>query len=101
MADGLVYVVDIAGRIHCLDADTGQASWVHETGAEAWGGALVADGKIYFGNKKELTVMAQGRQARVLASIPLGSAIYGSPIAANGVLYVASQRYLWAVENRP
>lgn len=101
VADGLVYVVDIAGSIHCLDADTGQVCWVHATGAEAWGGALAADGKIYFGNKRELTVMAQGRQARVLASIPLGSAIYGSPIAANGVLYVASQKYLWAVAHRP
>lgn len=101
VVDGLVYVVDIAGRIHCLDAGTGQACWVHETGAESWGGALAADGKLYFGNKKELTVMTQGRQANVLARIQLGSPVYGSPIAANGVLYVASQRYLWAVEERP
>ncbi len=101
VAEGLVYAVDIAGRIHCLDAETGQVYWVHETGAEAWGGALAADGKLYFGNKRELTIMAQGRQPRVLATIPLGSAIFGSPIVANGVLYVASQRYLWAVANRP
>ena len=101
VAEGLVYVVDIAGRIHCLDAENGTAYWTHETGAEAWGGALAADGKIYCGNKKELTIMAQGRQAHVLARIPLGSAIYGSPIAARGVLYVASQRYLWAVASNP
>ena len=101
VVDGLVYVVDIAGRIHCLDAGTGRVCWAHETGAEAWGGALAAAGKLYFGNKKELTVMAQGREPKVLATIPLGSPIYGSPIAANGVLYVASQRYLWAVQQLP
>ena len=101
VADGLVYVVDIAGRMHCLDAATGRVQWVHETEAESWGGALAADGKLYFGNKRELTIMAQGRQAKVLATISLGSAIYGAPVAANGVLYVASQKYLWAVADLP
>lgn len=40
---GLVCLVDIAGRLHCLDADTGQCQWVYETTAETWGGPLVAD----------------------------------------------------------
>jgi outer membrane protein assembly factor BamB len=96
-----VYIVDIAGRIHCLDAETGRVCWEHATGAEAWGGALAADGKLYAGNKKELTILAQGREARVLATIKLGSAVYGVPTAANGVLYVASQRHLWAVASTP
>ncbi len=52
IADGLVYVTDVGGRLHCLDARTGECCWVHETGDEAWGGPLVADGKLYFGNKK-------------------------------------------------
>ncbi len=98
---GLVYIADIAGRIHCLDAETGRVCWEHATGAEAWGGALAVDGKLYAGNKKELTILAQGREARVLATIKLGSAVYGVPTAANGVLYVASQRHLWAVASTP
>ncbi len=37
----------------------------------------------------------------LLSRIPLGSPIYCTPVAANGVLYVASQRYLWAVQAQP
>ncbi len=99
VADGLVYAVDIAGRLHCLDAETGQCRWIYETKAEAWGGPLVADGKLYLGNKREFFVLAAGEEPKVLGRIRLGSPVYSTPIAANGVLYVASQRYLWAVRS--
>jgi len=100
VADGLVYAMDVGGRLHCLDAETGKPCWVHETGAEAWSSPLVADGKIYVGNKKEFCVMAAGREAKLLSTIRLGSPVYSSAIVANGVLYVASQRYLWAVQRQ-
>ncbi len=97
VADGLVYVPDVAGRMHCLDADTGECYWAYDTKAETWGGPLVADGRLYFGNKQTFYVMAAGKQPKVLSQIRLGSPVYSTPIAANGVLYVASQKYLWAV----
>ena len=86
------------GRV--LDADSGKCCWVYETKAETWGGILVADGKLYFGTKKEFFVMAAGKEPRVLSRVRLGSPVYSTPIAANGVLYVASQQYLWAVQGR-
>jgi len=98
VADGLVYLVDIAGRLHCLDAVSGQCQWVYETKAETWGGPLLADGKLYFGNQKMFYVMAAGREAKLLSEIKLGNPMYATPIVANGVLYVASQHYLWAVQ---
>jgi outer membrane protein assembly factor BamB len=98
IADGLVYITDIAGRLHCLDAATGRCSWVYDTKAETWGGVLVADGKVYFGTRKEFLVMAAGKEPRVLSRVRLGSPVFSTPIAANGVLYVASQQYLWAVQ---
>jgi outer membrane protein assembly factor BamB len=100
IADGLVYVPDIAGRVHCLDADSGKRHWVYETEAQIWGSILAAGGKLYFGNKTEFFVMAAGKEAKVLSRVGLGSAVYTTPIAANGVLYVASQQYLWAVQGR-
>ena len=101
ICDGLLYVPDVAGKMHCLDAETGECYWVHDTAAETWGGPLLADGKIFFGNKREFFVMAAGKEAKVLSEIRLGSPVYSTPIAANGVLYVASQRYLWAVQEDP
>jgi len=100
VADGCVYAVDVAGRLHCVDADTGKCCWVFESGAEAWGSPLVADGKVYFGNKSKLFVLKQARHKELLAEMKMGSAVFSSPIAANGVVYVASNRYLWAVAGR-
>jgi len=97
IADGLLYVADVAGRLHCLDADTGRCLWVHETKARIWGSTLVADGKVYLPTEKHLWIFAAGRDKRVLSRISLGAPVWATPIAANGVLYVASTRYLWAI----
>jgi outer membrane protein assembly factor BamB len=100
IADGLLYVADVAGRLHCLDADTGNCYWIHETNSKTWGSTLVADGKVYLPTQKNLWVLAAGREKKVLDKINVGSAVWASPVAANGVLYVASQNYLWAIQRQ-
>ena len=94
--DGLVYVGDVAGRVHCLDAANGQLKWVYNTDREMWGGPLIADGKIYIANKGRLCIFKEGDKAELLSEIRLGNMICSTPIAANGVLYVASGKYLYA-----
>ena len=99
IADGLVYAADMPGRVHCLDAETGQCYWVQDCGADIWTSTLVVDGKVFVGTRKGLWVLAAGRYPKVLATIRLGTAIRSMPVAANGTLFIASQRYLWAVED--
>ena len=101
VADGLVYVTDIAGKLYCLDADSGRCVWTYDTGVETWGGPLIADGKIYFGNTRGLHILRTGREAVLLDKVSLGAPAYSTPIVANGVLYVTSQSYLWAVWSKP
>lgn len=98
IAEGLLYVSDVAGRLHCLDPETGKPHWVHETNSKVWGSTLVADGRIYMPTDKGLFVLAAGKEAKPLGKINLGAPMWASPVAANGVLYVASTRYLWAVQ---
>ncbi|MBI3269029.1 MAG: PQQ-binding-like beta-propeller repeat protein [Planctomycetes bacterium] len=98
IADGLVYAADYAGSIHALDAETGTAYWVQPTGSHIWGSTFVADGKVYVGTEDgELWVLAAGKEANVLAKVSLEEPIYSTPVAANGVLYVATQTRLYAV----
>ncbi|MBN1418024.1 MAG: PQQ-binding-like beta-propeller repeat protein [Planctomycetes bacterium] len=96
--DGLAYIVDCAKTIHCVDVKTGQAVWTHDGGGEIWSSPLVADGKVYVGTRRGvLWILAAGRQKRVLASVDLGDAINPTPTAANGILYIATMRNLYAV----
>ena len=98
VADGLVYAADYAGYVHCLDANTGELYWKHDTQAHIWGSTLVADGKVYIGNEDGImTVLTAGKEMKVLAEVQLVSSIYSSPVVANGVLYIATQTHLYAV----
>jgi len=97
IADGLLYIVDLTGRLQCLDPDTGKRVWLHELKAETWGTPLLADGKVFVGTKSHFHVLVAGREVKELAKIRLGAASYATPVAANGTLFVASQNYLWAV----
>ena len=97
VADGLVYCAEHAGKVHCLDADTGSLAWVHDTREEIWSSTLVADGKVFIGTRKGLVILAAGRERKVLADVKLGTPVWSVPCAANGTLFVASQKNLWAV----
>jgi outer membrane protein assembly factor BamB len=98
IADGLLYVIDRGGRLHCLDARTGKCHWIHDTSCEVWGSTLVADGKIYMPTSRGLWVLAAGKTLKVLSRINLGARVLDSPVAANGTLYVATAGgWLWAV----
>jgi len=102
IAEGLVYVADVAGRLHCVDAETGQAYWVHETNTgHLLGSTLVADGRVYMPTQKGLYVLKAGKEERLLQHIYLGAAVHATPVAANGTLYfVSSGGWIWAVEDQ-
>lgn len=96
--DDLVYATDYTGRLHCLDADSGKLYWMHDTESNIWSSPLVADHKVYVGNEDGvLTVYKTGKTLNVLNQIEMNASIYSSPVAANGVLYIATQTHLYAV----
>lgn len=44
--DGVVYISELAGYLHCLNATTGEMYWQYDTKASIWGSPLYVDGKI-------------------------------------------------------
>jgi outer membrane protein assembly factor BamB len=98
VAGDLAFIADCRGNIHCLDRETGRAHWVHEGDSETWGSTMVVDGKVYLGTRRgDLWVFAAEKEKNLLAKLPLGSPISGSVTAANGALYVATMKQLFAV----
>jgi outer membrane protein assembly factor BamB len=98
VADGLVYVADFSGYLHCLDAKTGQAYWTHDVFAAVWGSPMVIDGRVYLGDEDgDVVVMAHGKEKRVLAEMNMGSAVYGTVVPANGALFVNNRNELYAL----
>jgi outer membrane protein assembly factor BamB len=96
--DGLVYLGDTEGVLHCVDAATGRAVWTHEASGDFWASPLVADGKVYVGTRRgEFLILRAGREKQVLHTVSLGAPISATAVAANGVLYVATMNRLFAV----
>lgn len=98
---GLVYAADYAGKVHCLDVKTGEPKWVHDTEGRVWGSTLLADGKVYVGTEERtLYVLAAGGEDKRLAEIELDGPIYSTPVFANGVLFVGTDKTLFALQKR-
>ncbi len=99
IVDDLVYVADFSGFVYCLDANTGELYWKHDTMSHIWGSTLVADGKVYVGNEDGyLTILRASKEKELIGEINMMSQIYSSPVAANGVLYVQTHTHLFAVK---
>ena len=100
--DGLAFVADCGRVVHCVDAETGKPYWTHKTKGDMWGSTLVADGKVYVGTRRrDFWVLAASKTKKVISSIELDSPTNSTPTAANGVLYIATMKKLYAVEKSP
>lgn len=96
--DGLAYVTDYSGTIHCLDAPTGQHRWKLATESPLWSSTLAADDKLFVGTeKRDFWILQASTEKKVLNKIRFPHRIYNTPIIANGVMYVATERYLYAI----
>jgi outer membrane protein assembly factor BamB len=97
IADGILYAADLSGHLHALDAKTGQPYWMYDTFAAIWGSPFAADGKVYLGDEDgDLVVLKQGKKLEVLHEVNMGSSVYTTPVAKDGVLYVTTRSKLFA-----
>jgi outer membrane protein assembly factor BamB len=114
--DGLVYITEETGYLHCLDAKTGQQYWEHDFKENIWGSPYWADGKVYVATDAGSVVVfehgktckyyidgvakaASRENERKLPSAELGEGTHSTPVVANGVLYIASKSRLFAIAN--
>jgi outer membrane protein assembly factor BamB len=100
--DGLLYVGDLGGTVHCLDAATGAHLWKHETNDPIWGSLLLAGDRLYVGNDQGLmTVLRTGRRKELLAQIEMDAPLYTRPAVIGDALYIATANRLYLIATKP
>ncbi len=98
IADGLLYIADLSGFVYCFDVETGKLQWKYDAFAAIWGSTFVADGKVYIGDEDgDIAVLRAGRKLELLFEVNMGAAVYTTPVAKDGVIYVASRTKLFAL----
>src|SRR6185295_3835882 len=100
--DGLLYVGDVGGIVHCLDAATGALVWKHDTLGAIWGSFLLAGDRLYVGNEDgTMTILRAGRRKELLAQIEMDAALYSPPALVGDALYLATANRLYLIAASP
>ena len=96
--DGLVYVAEESGYMHCLDAKTGQRHWEYDFKAAVWGSPYYVDGKVYLGTEDgEIVIFQHGKTLKVVNKVDMGELVHSTPVVADNTLFIATRSKLYAI----
>ncbi|HEX8916764.1 MAG TPA: PQQ-binding-like beta-propeller repeat protein [Humisphaera sp.] len=99
--DGRLLHVGADGVAECLDANTGKKLWqkrLGSTGGQSgvWASLLLAGDKAYVANQSgDLAVLKVGPKFEEVASTSVGEPTNASPAAADGHLFLRTEKGLW------
>jgi outer membrane protein assembly factor BamB len=97
--DGLIYLADFSGFLHCLDLKTGQLHWTHDMFAAIWGSPMIIGDKVYLGDEDgDLVVVEHGKTFKLVSEQNMGSSVYSTVVPANGAIFVMNRNQLFALQ---
>lgn len=130
IVDGVVYIAELQGFVHCLDAKTGKKFWQYDLKGAIWGSTNYVDGKVYLATEggdvfcfkhdkapevidevdipdatdaKDFNQKLKAKRKQMEAKYLLGKAefdapVRSTPVVADGVMYVMTEKTLYALE---
>jgi outer membrane protein assembly factor BamB len=103
--NGLVFEPDFSGYLHCFDAETGEKYWTEDLGSEIWGSPMVIDGKVYLGTGgREVCIFeatkGENGKAKLVKKNDMPGKVFGTPVMANGTLYILTMEELVAIQQK-
>ncbi len=99
LIDDLLYMVRDEGIATCLEADTGKVVWRERLKNRHSASPIYAAGRIYLFSEKNLTtVMAPGREFKVLAENQLDEKVMATPAVIGNALILRSKTHLYRLE---
>ncbi|MCA9202010.1 MAG: PQQ-binding-like beta-propeller repeat protein, partial [Planctomycetales bacterium] len=95
--NGLLFVADYAGIVHCLDATSGKLHWTHDALAQIWSTPVIADGKVYVCDEDgDVTVFRQSATKVLVVENVLDESVFSTPAAVDRTLFIGSRTKLFA-----
>jgi outer membrane protein assembly factor BamB len=98
--EGRLYLVKHGGLLTCLDAKTGKLLHRGRVGATGlcYASPVGGDGKVYVATMQgKVIVLKAGDRPEVLARNDMGEPIAATPALLDGVLYLRTQKHLYAI----
>jgi outer membrane protein assembly factor BamB len=96
--DGLIYLSDFSGFLHCLDAKTGKEFWTHDMFAAIWASPMLIGDKIYLGDEDgDVAVVEHSKTFKLVSEQNMGSSVYATVVPSNGALFVMNRNQLVAI----
>ena len=67
VADDILYIAEVSGYFHCLDAKTGKKFWQYDMKGAVWGSPYFVDGKVFMATEgSELFVFKHSKTPKVI-----------------------------------
>ena len=97
--DGLIYLSDFSGFLHCLDAKTGKEYWTHDMFAAIWASPMLIGDKIYLGDEDgDVAVVEHSKTFKLVSEQNMGSSVYATAVPSNGTLFIMNRNQLVAIQ---
>ena len=75
--------------------------WVYDMLAAVWGSPTVIDGKVFLGDEDgDVVVLEHGKKMKVISETNMDNSVYTTPVAVDGVLYIANRTTLFAIAEK-
>ncbi|MBI3863220.1 MAG: PQQ-binding-like beta-propeller repeat protein [Planctomycetia bacterium] len=114
--NGLLFIADASGLAHCLDARTGKQHWTCDLLASTWATPLIVGDHVYAADQDgDIAIFALSADAtksvkvvkqpnapdseQPIHEINVTIPVYTTPVAAHGVLYIATFNRLFAISH--
>ncbi len=94
----LLFISDMSGVIHCVDAKTGRPHWTHDTLDVLWNAPLIVDGRVYCGTENgDVKIFELSKTKNLIAEMNVENTVYTTPVVANNILYITNKCDLFAI----
>jgi outer membrane protein assembly factor BamB len=98
LAGAHLYAITDGGIATCYEAASGEIVWQERVGGNHSASPVLADGRIYFLSEAgETTVIAPGKEFKVLAKNPLNEKCQASMAVSGGRLFLRGEKNLYCI----